>query len=212
VLDLGAGVGRFWQVLCAAWQPDIIVAVDRSRQMLRAGSAQKPGAWVIGDIEAVPLRADSVDACYCSMAIHYSADPASALRLLRDAMRPGAYLCIRTATRETLESFDFLRFFPSARAAELRAFPHENTLSRWILTAGFKILRVETVVTPAEESRWHLLLRVLIRGFPSLQLVPLREFILGSVCLAFHMACCFLRGKPQRGETVVVAVARTSLR
>lgn len=212
VLDLGAGVGRFWPVIAAAWHPRLIVAADSSAEMLHAGVSpqQQLVARVVADIDAVPLRPGTVDACFCSMAIQYSSDPARAISQLKALLRPGGYLCIRTGTSDTLETFDFLRFFPTALSAETRAMPQEGALLTWIKDAGLEILQLNAVVAPAERSRRRLLYKVIVRGFPSLQLVSGAEYVLGAVRFGLHLAFCWIRGARPRGESVVFVVARRS--
>ncbi|WP_433598139.1 class I SAM-dependent methyltransferase [Nocardia sp. CA-135953] len=210
VLDLGAGIGRFWPIIQEAWDPEIIVAVDSSAEMLRTGGAYPGVSRVVGDLDAAPLRPNSVDVCFCSMSIQYSADPALLMRRLYAVIHPGGYMCIRSGTKVTVASFEFLRFFPTALMAETRAMPQEGAISAWCQEVGLEVLISKMATMPAERTRMTLLHRVINRGFPSLQLVSLGEFACGVIRFACYLLLTWLRGTRLRGESVVLVVARRS--
>lgn len=211
VVDLGAGVGRFWPVIAGAWHPTVIVAVDRSVEMLLAGETQLPVIRVVADIDAVPIGPGTMDACFCSMVMHHSPDPEATLGRLRMLMRPGGYLCIRTGTTSTVKSFEFLRFFPTAMRAELLAMPLDEGLTAWILSAGFESLRKETIIVPVDVSRWGRLRAVAQRGFPSLQLVPKCELVVGTLRFACDLVRQWLTSELPASESAVLVTARRSL-
>jgi ubiquinone/menaquinone biosynthesis C-methylase UbiE len=208
VVDLGAGAGRFWPVFRRAWQPDTIVAVDRSLAMLRQSDGHIRVLRVVGDIDALPLAGSSVDLCFCSMILHYSADPTRVLSRLQKVLRPGGAVCIRTGTPVTLGSFDFLRHFPTAKRAELSVMPDRADVEFWLKSTGFEQIDMRTVTIQPQESRWTRLGNVRDRGFPSLQLVPRIEFARGFASYAVRLAWDAVRRQPMTSEATLFAIGR----
>jgi trans-aconitate methyltransferase len=208
VVDLGAGAGRFWPVLRAAWQPETIVAIDASMAMLAQSDEHNGVFRVAGDIDAIPLASASADLCFCSMSLHYSADPIRVLYQLHEILRPGGTICIRTGTPTTLNSFDFLRYFPTAKKAEFSALPDRTQVEFWLKSAGFRQIHSYTVAVQQSESRFARLGKVWARGFPSLQLVPRAEFAGGFVCYTARLAIDAIRGIPIVFEETLLAAGR----
>lgn len=212
VLDIGAGTGRFWPVFDAAWKPRRIVAVDRSIEMLRRGQTDEAGpevTRVVGDIDAIPVApTGDFDVVFCSMVLHYSAAPAECLRALCSRLRPDGFLCVRTGTQETLSSFDFLRFFPTALAAERDAMPGPAQLADWTAVEEVRIVTLDEVAVGSSVARARALRKVLARGFPSLQLVPTGEFMVGVVRYAAHLLGAWVRREPRPIERSVLVIAR----
>lgn len=208
VVDLGAGAGRFWPVFQRAWQPDSIVAVDTSPAMLGQNHDHIRVLRVVGDIDALPLADSSADICFCSMILHYSAEPARVLCRLLGVLRPGGAVCIRTGTPVTLSSFDFLRYFPTAKKAEFSVMPDRADVESWLKSSGFEQIEIRTVTLQPQESRWTRLGKVWDRGFPSLQLVPRIEFARGFVCYAARLAWDAARRQPMASEATLFAIGR----
>jgi SAM-dependent methyltransferase len=176
--------------------------------MLRQSNGDLGVLRVVGDIEALPLADSSADLCFCSMILHYAAEPARVLSRLQEVLRPGGAVCIRTGTLVTLSSFDFLRHFPSANRAERSVMPDEAEVGSWLESAGFERIDIRTVTIPPQESRWTRLGKVWDRGFPSLQLVPRVEFARGFVWYAAQLAWDAVRRQPMTGEATIFAVGR----
>lgn len=208
VVDLGAGAGRFWPIFRTAWQPDIIVAVDQSPAMLRQSTDHTGVMRVVGDVDALPLANSAVDLCFCSMILHYSADPAQVLSRLREVLRPGGAVCIRTGTTATISSFDFLRHFPTAKRAEFAAMPNRADVDSWLKSAGFELIDIRSVEVQPKGSRWVQLSKVWNRGFPSLQLVPRGEFMLGILGYAARLYWDAIRHEPITSEATLLATGR----
>lgn len=207
VLDAGAGVGRFWPAIFAAWHPTAILGMDTSEAMLRLAPLMPCVRVVVGEVDAVPLPSEHVDVAFCSMTLQYSDSPAMAVRELTRVVRPDGWLCVRSGTTTTLESFDFLPFFATAREAEYAAMPTLAEVESWLLGAGLTLEKIETVST-APRSRIEAFRAVFLRGFPSLQLVPRRELYIGLTRYALWLSLGAIRGRPLQGESSVLLVAR----
>jgi SAM-dependent methyltransferase len=88
VLDAGAGTGAAGALLAA--RGAAVLAADIELDMLRANRAT--GVAVVADINALPLRAESVDACVAAFVLNHVPDPVDALRELRNVTRAGGVL------------------------------------------------------------------------------------------------------------------------
>lgn len=212
VLDVGSGLGRFWPAFEAAWSPCLIVAVDSSLPMLNASPAASNLARVAGDIDALPFkRGAGFDVAFCSMSLHYSSDPRACVESLAVLVRPGGWILVRTGTHETLRTFDFLRFFPTARRAELRAMPADSALYEWFRVDGLEIRSVVRVAGGPVPTRRAALGLAYSRGFPSLQLVPPVEWLLGTLRYAAHLSLSWLGNDTRPTEESVLVAARRTL-
>jgi SAM-dependent methyltransferase/biotin operon repressor len=98
VVDAGCGEG-YLTVEAATWAARV-VAVDRSKEMLRRARqlARKRGleniAWRVGEIEQLPLDAASADVVLLSQALHHAADPARAVAEAARVTRPGGRVLV----------------------------------------------------------------------------------------------------------------------
>ncbi|BCT74195.1 hypothetical protein SCMU_00370 [Sinomonas cyclohexanicum] len=203
-LDLGAGTGRFWPAIRRAWHPHRIIAVDRSAAMLTAGTQAEDVEAVVADIDDETIDRYRPNAVLCSMSLHYSAHPGRLCQRLKAMLAPHGVVCVRTACQETTSANTILRFFPTARQAELRAFPERGVIEGWLSEAGFRV-RSEVVRTPAAPVYRELVRRALRRGLPSLQLVSNSEFALGMLRLAGWAAGRAVRRLPvPHDETLLV--------
>lgn len=94
VADLGCGTG-----FLAAWLAErgaSVIAVDHSERMLRT-ARQRAGAGVTfrkGEIDALPLAANEVDAAFCNLVWHHLPDHAAAARELYRVVRPGGRVVV----------------------------------------------------------------------------------------------------------------------
>lgn len=209
VLDAGAGVGRFFPVFRTAWAPMHIVALDNSLEMLQVAAEQGDVASIAGNVDRLPLGNDSgFDVVFCSMILHYSEDPRACVTRLRSTLRPDGWLFVRTGTRETLSSYDFLDCFPTALAAERRAMPSIDNVLPWFQVDGLALVAVEEVSSPSHSTRSQALADVWRRGFPSLQLVGEREFVRGVLRYCARLVVTLIRGSARPAERSVILVSR----
>ncbi len=101
VLDAGAGTGRDARALARRYPHASIIAVDHSAGMLKqvrraAGFVERLRARfplaVCADICRLPVRAEAVDLVWSNLALHWTADPAHALRELARVLNAGGLL------------------------------------------------------------------------------------------------------------------------
>lgn len=141
LLDLGYGTGRFRAALGERFQARVF-GVDPSAKMLakaRAGAERPDLSFLEGRAEAIPLDDDACDLAFLSMVYHHIEDPAAAARELRRVLRPGGTLAIRQSTRDHLETFEFERFFPEAKAILESRIPAVRDLIERQRAAGFTL-------------------------------------------------------------------------
>lgn len=209
VLDVGAGTGRFWPILRAAWSPQTILAIDHSQMMIHASRPDPDVIRVVADLDCLPLRRDAAfDVVFSSMALHYSRDPRGCVEDLAATVRPNGWLCVRSGTAETIASFEFLRFFPTALAAERHAMPTRSEVLGWLTAAELKITAIEEISVGPPLRRRRALRTIASRGFPSLQLVAARELALGLLLYAGYLAWTWLTRAERPLERSMLFVAQ----
>ncbi|MDR7341651.1 malonyl-CoA O-methyltransferase [Pantoea alhagi] len=101
VLDAGCGTGWFsrrWRELGHQ-----VIALDFSAGMLaQARRDETAHHYLLGDIEALPLRAQSVDVSWSNLAIQWCDDLAQGLRELCRVTRPGGRVLFSTLAEPSL--------------------------------------------------------------------------------------------------------------
>jgi malonyl-CoA O-methyltransferase len=100
-LDLGCGSGFFLsdlQQLC-----NYLLALDISTGMLKQAKQQsKAMAYVGGDAEALPLRSDSVDLVFSSLALQWCIDPVCAFKEIKRVLTSQGYALFATLSEGSL--------------------------------------------------------------------------------------------------------------
>jgi ubiquinone/menaquinone biosynthesis C-methylase UbiE len=92
VLDAGCGTGRHAAHLVGRHS---VIGVDSSAEMLAAAATRVRGVeWRRGDLDALPVAEDSVDAALCALAIGHMPDVGPPLRELARVVRPGGRIII----------------------------------------------------------------------------------------------------------------------
>lgn len=155
IVDLGCGTGRFTQGLAARFGAEV-VGVDPSSKMLARANEKRADARVryeVGAAEAIPLGAASVDMVFTSMTFHHFADRAAAARECRRVLRADGVLVVRTATREQIDSYPYVRFIPEARQLHHDVLPWLGELRGTFEGAGFRHLSSD-VITQTVAPDW----------------------------------------------------------
>ncbi|MCO7514187.1 malonyl-ACP O-methyltransferase BioC [Pseudomonas guariconensis] len=103
-LDLGSGTGHFSRALAERFDTATGVAVDIAEGMLRHAREQGgAGYHVAGDAERLPLRDESVDLVFSSLAVQWCGQFASVLGEARRVLRPGGVLAFSSLCVGTLD-------------------------------------------------------------------------------------------------------------
>jgi ArsR family transcriptional regulator len=155
IADLGAGEGLVSQLL--ARRAEEVICIDNSRKMVEFGSdlAAKNDftnlRYVLGDIEAVPLKEQSVDLALLSQALHHAQHPQLAVEEAYRILRPGGELIILDLLEHQFEKARDLY-------ADVWLGFSENTLYQFLKSAGFQQIEVNVVAAENEEPHFQTVL------------------------------------------------------
>ena len=108
-----------------------LLALDFALPMLRRRFWDKR-ILVCGDIVQLPLSDGSIDLVWSNMALHWTADPAAALREFERVLAPRGLLMFSTLGPDTLKE---LR--AAAGAARVHAFVDMHDVGDMLVAAGF---------------------------------------------------------------------------
>ena len=107
VADVGTGTG--FVAAGVASRAGRVVAVDNSQARLDVARANLdalglPNAELIeGELTALPLASDSVDAAFANMLMHHAEEPAAALEEMARVVKPGGLVAIVDAVEHHYE-------------------------------------------------------------------------------------------------------------
>jgi ArsR family transcriptional regulator len=157
IADLGAGEGVLSRLL--ARRAEFVHCIDNSARMVKVGRelARKQGIrnldYLLGDIEKVPLKANSVDLALLSQALHHAEHPRKALAEAYRILKPGGQIMVLDIKAHRFE-----------KARELYADRwlgfEANDLADWLDGAGFTGVEVRAVAKEAREPGFETLLAV----------------------------------------------------
>jgi ubiquinone/menaquinone biosynthesis C-methylase UbiE len=154
ILDLGCGTGRFSEALAVYFKAEV-AGIDPSSKMLeRAREKQHDGRvqYQRGSAEAIPLPSASVDMIFMSMSFHHFGDRASAVRECRRALREQGVVFVRTGTREQIQAYPYVPFFPSSRAMIEELLPDRSELRESFERGGFRMTAWELITQTVAPS------------------------------------------------------------
>jgi len=135
--DLGCGTGQ----VAAAVAPFVVrvIAVDRSADMLQAARRrvrEMPNVEVRrGDLEALPIADEELDAATLLLVLHHLPDPAAALREAARVLKPGGRLVISDMLPHDREEYRH-------QMGHVWLGLSEDQLRRLLGTAGFNGVRL----------------------------------------------------------------------
>ena len=134
VLDAGSGPPQ--RLLGKRYPKAEVVALDFSLEMLRSARTWrelfKRRLSICGDLERLPLPADTVDLVWSNMALHWLAEPLAALREFERVLAPEGLLMFSTLGPDTLKE---LR--AAAGASRVHVCHDMHDLGDMLVAAGF---------------------------------------------------------------------------
>jgi len=157
VLDVACGTGIVARRASA--QGAAVTGVDRNPAMLAVAREIAPEVtWIDANATALPVPDSAFDVAFCQQGLQFVPEPATALRELRRALRPGGRLAV-TLWCELTRAPGFAAFVDvlDRRAGTglgdiLRA-PFASSdagrVRRWMESAGFEAVHRTTCVVPA---------------------------------------------------------------
>ena len=155
ILDLGCGTGRFSEPLSRHFATEVI-GVDPSAKMLARAvekRRERRGRYVRGAAEMVPLSSHSVGVVFMSMSFHHFPDPNVAARECGRVLRDNGRIFVRTGTRDEIDAYPYVEFFPTTRPMLEDTLPSRDALRNVFETAGLQLVKAE-LVTQTVAPNW----------------------------------------------------------
>jgi SAM-dependent methyltransferase len=190
IADVGCGTGRFCGGLAHRFSA-MVCAVDPSWNMLSVAGqevASERVKLIRGCAEAMPLADSVADLLFLSVAYHHLDDRKRGAAEFRRILKRGRWLAIRTAVRERLDSYLWLRFFPAARPIEFGRTPAMEELTGLLTANGFRLDAHTVVRHPFAENLTVYAEKIGLRGLSSLKAISDEDFDEGMAALGAHCA------------------------
>ena len=108
--------------------------------------------YLRGQAEAIPLQSGSVDVVFISMSFHHFWNRALAARECRRVLRESGSVFVRTGTRDRVNAYPYVPFFPSSRSILEALLPDPPTLCAPFEAAGFRVAACEVITQRLAES------------------------------------------------------------
>jgi len=159
VLDAACGTGRHSEYL--AGRGHRVIGIDRSPEMLQRARLKVPsGDFREGNLEALPVEAESVDVVVCALALVHLPQVEGAIREFARVIRPGGRVIIsdvhpfpillgwQAQFRTASGGAGFMRIHPHLASAYCQAYAAAGLRIR---SCEEPLLTPESAVTPATE-------------------------------------------------------------
>lgn len=135
--DLGCGTGQWSEVLAPFVSS--VIAVDSSSEMLQAARHRLRACDNVeirrGDLEALPIDDDTLDAAAICLVLHHVPDPAAALRDAARALAPGGVLLV-------IDMFRHERIEYQRQMGHVWLGFESDQIQEWLADAGFGTARI----------------------------------------------------------------------
>ena len=93
-----------------------------------------------GSAEFIPLKTNSVDVVFMSMAFHHFTDPPAVAEECRRVLRPEGRVCLRTGSREKIPAYPYVPYFPGTVTLIEQRLPSIGSQREVFEAASFKVL------------------------------------------------------------------------
>jgi ubiquinone/menaquinone biosynthesis C-methylase UbiE len=145
ILDVGCGTGILTARMAASLSAELVCGCDFSAGMLEQAIRRRPGPWLRGDAQRLPVRSGSVDAVVSTESFHWFPDPGAAMAEFARVLMPGGRLVIGMVNVRTVT---LSRAVTAATelAGEPMHWPTRRELVSGLEQAGFQVLRQRRIV------------------------------------------------------------------
>lgn len=110
-------------------------------------------SYLRGGAEEIPLRAGAVDSIFMSMSFHHFDHRGRAALECRRVLNRGGCVFVRTGTRERIDAYPYVPFFPSSLPMLGEVLPGHAELRAVFEAAGFS-LTTATIVEQTIAPDW----------------------------------------------------------
>lgn len=141
VLDAGAGTGFFGRFAALNHTGFAIVALDIAWRMCELSSHEPHTLAVNADMEALPLKAETVDAIFSSLALQWVGSPAAVFEECRRVLKKNGEILFATIIEGTLSELEE-SFVAIGEAHRVGKFTTEKALHQIITQAGFEQISI----------------------------------------------------------------------
>lgn len=147
ILDLACGTGRFAPSLSAHFDADVF-GLDPSLKMLQQAQHKRNTrvGLAAGYAEALPLRSQSIDLIFISMAFHHFEAPAVVARECARVLRPTGRVVVRTISADRISDYPYLPFFPGTTALLERRLPSRSAMRAAFEAAALRTVAADVVI------------------------------------------------------------------
>jgi ubiquinone/menaquinone biosynthesis C-methylase UbiE len=190
IIDLGCGTGRFMEGLSNHFSAKVY-GIDPSWNMLSMAKQTLIShkiEFIQGDAENIPLANDVADMIFLSMVYHHIKNKDKAIYEFRRILKAYGFLCIRTSTIDSLDSYPYLQFFPTALQINIEKLPSRDGLIDFLQKNGFKTMRHAIISQITAENYNQYFEKIKLRGLSDLTAITDDEFNEGLAQLEKY--CC----------------------
>jgi malonyl-CoA O-methyltransferase len=159
ILDAGCATGAVTRMLARRLPHAPVVALDSAAGMIDVARAAAPVLarmvarwkgtsirWIVGEVDALPIRPGSCAMVWSNLALQWQTDPAAAFAQMHRALKPGGLLMFSTLGPDTLKELRsaYARIDDRPR---VRRFPDMHDLGDLLVHAGFAdpVMDMETL-------------------------------------------------------------------
>jgi SAM-dependent methyltransferase len=141
-LDLACGTGNYSVAVANAGNH--VHGIDQSRRMI-AAARQKGRAvtWHLGNVEALPFRAEVFSGVMCTLAIHHFRALLPAFREVFRVLARGRYVLF-TSTAEQMRGYWLGAYFPTAMERSVAQMPSLQEILQALEQSGFAAIHTES--------------------------------------------------------------------